>query len=70
VDAAPIILTSAQEAHFREQFDSTSLGLLRTAFADLNRIEARFRPAFDEDDLFGNNPDLLPQIILGIQSIF
>jgi hypothetical protein len=30
----------------------------------MNRLEGRFRPAFDEDDLFRDQVDMVPALVL------
>ena len=53
--------------NFRAEFGEESARRLRNAAENLNGIEARFRPAFEEDDLFRLQAGLLPTLILEIQ---
>lgn len=53
--------------HFRSEFDLETAARLRALTADVNRLEGRFRPAFEEDDLFRDRTDLVPTLILEIQ---
>ncbi len=53
--------------NFRAEFGQESAGRLRNAAANLNELEARFRPAFEEDDLFRHQAGLLSALILEIQ---
>lgn len=47
-----------------ESFSSQSRERLRVLTADMNRLEGRFRPAFDEDDLFRDQVDMVPALVL------
>lgn len=53
---------------FRGEFSAEVIGELQAAFGDVNQMEARFRPAFEEDDLFATQADMVGELILGIQS--
>lgn len=54
--------------HYQAEFPADVLHDLRELFQDVNRLEARFRAAFEDDDLFGNNADQVAPLILGIQA--
>lgn len=54
--------------HFRPDFGEHSLTRLRELTSDVNRLEGRFRPAFEDDDLFRDKTDLVPGLILAIQN--
>jgi predicted nucleotidyltransferase component of viral defense system len=56
-------------ARYHDQFDGECLVQLKAAFADLDQVEARFRPAFEDDDLFREQTDLIPRLVLGIQAV-
>ena len=53
--------------NFRSEWTADSLARLRTLLSDVNSLESRFRPAFEEDDLFRDRSDLLSGLILEIQ---
>lgn len=52
---------------FRSEFTPAAAQRLRDSLADLNTLESRFRPAFDDDDLFRTQADLLPALLLEMQ---
>lgn len=41
---------------------------LRELTSDMNRLEGRFRPAFEEDDLFRERADLVPVLVLELSA--
>jgi len=51
---------------FREEWAADSVAHLRDLLADVDSLENRFRPAFEEDDLFRDRVDLLSGLILEI----
>jgi hypothetical protein len=53
--------------NFRSEWTADSLARLDTLLSDVNSLESRFRPAFEEDDLFRDRGDLLSGLILEIQ---
>jgi predicted nucleotidyltransferase component of viral defense system len=53
--------------HYRGDFSKEALLKARELMYDLNAVEARFRPAFDEDDLFRKEADLLPDLLMNLQ---
>lgn len=53
--------------NFRSEWSADSLSRLRTLLSDVNSLESRFRPAFEEDDLFRDRSELLACPILEIQ---
>jgi predicted nucleotidyltransferase component of viral defense system len=53
--------------NFRKEWTADSLARLRSLLSDVNSLESRFRPAFEEDDLFRERSELLPGLILEIQ---
>ena len=55
--------------HFRTEFGSDAITRLRALTADMNRLEGRFRPAFEEDDLFRDRVELVASLILELQSV-
>ena len=52
--------------NFREEWSADSVSRLRSLLSDVNSLENRFRPAFEEDDLFRDRDDLLAGLILEI----
>jgi len=52
---------------FRSEFSPENVARLQLLFRDVNEIEGRFRPAFEEDDLFRHQAELLTDLILSIQ---
>jgi predicted nucleotidyltransferase component of viral defense system len=52
---------------FRREFSPLAEQRLRAALADLNTLEARFRPAFEDDDLFRTRANMLPALLLEMQ---
>ena len=52
--------------HFRDQFGAESIDRLRLLLSDFDQMEGRFRPAFEEDDLFRARADLVSRLILEI----
>lgn len=36
--------------------------------SDINRLEGRFRPAFEEDDFFRDQADIVPGLVLELQT--
>jgi len=53
--------------HHRAEFTAKDVARLKGMLASVNELEARFRPAFEEDDLFRHQCDLLPALILEIE---
>lgn len=53
--------------HHRGEFTTENVVRLRGMTANMNELEARFRPAFEEDDLFRPQSELLPALILEMQ---
>ena len=53
--------------HHRGALSEGTIQRLRLALSDLNQIEGRFRPAFEEDDLFRDRTEMLPTLLLEIQ---
>lgn len=54
--------------HFRAEFEPEAIARLRMLTADMNRLEGRFRPAFEEDDLFRERTELVASLILELQA--
>ena len=54
--------------HFRTEFEPDAIERLQTLTADVNRLEGRFRPAFEEDDLFRDKKELVANLILELQA--
>jgi predicted nucleotidyltransferase component of viral defense system len=54
--------------HFRVEFEPEAIARLRMLTADINRLEGRFRPAFEEDDLFRERTELVASLILELQA--
>lgn len=50
--------------HFRSEFEPVLVGRLLTLTADVNQLEGRFMPAFEEDDLFRDKAEMLSSLIL------
>ena len=55
--------------HFRADFEPEVIARLQALTADVNRLEGRFMPAFDEDDLFRDRSGLVSSLILEIQEV-
>ncbi len=53
----------------RAEFTTQNIDRLRRMIASVNDLEARFRPAFEEDDLFRHQCDLLPALILEMDRV-
>lgn len=53
--------------HHRGSLSEDVMERLRLSFGDLNQIEGRFRPAFEEDDLFRDRAEMLSTLLLEIQ---
>lgn len=54
-------------SHYHSDFAPEVVKELRSLFQDVNQLEARFRAAFEDDDLFGNDAEMVESLILGIQ---
>ncbi len=52
---------------FRNDFSPAAEQRLRDSLADLNTLESRFRPAFEDDDLFRSQAEMLPALLLEMQ---
>ena len=52
--------------NFRGEWSADSVSRLRSLLSEVNSLENRFRPAFEEDDLFRDRHDLLAGLILEI----
>ncbi len=50
--------------HFRSEFEPVMVARLLTLTADVNQLEGRFMPAFEEDDLFRDKAEMLSSLIL------
>jgi predicted nucleotidyltransferase component of viral defense system len=51
-----------------EAFSSHARERLRELTSDINRLEGRFRPAFEEDDLFRDQADIVPGLVLELHT--
>lgn len=55
--------------HHRDSFSPEVVTRLRELTSDLDRLEARFMPAFEEDDLFRDKTGLVPGLVLEIREV-
>ena len=53
--------------HHRGALSKDTMKRLRQAVGDLNQVEGRFRPAFEEDDLFRDRAEMVSTLLLEIQ---
>jgi predicted nucleotidyltransferase component of viral defense system len=52
---------------FRADFSPAAILRLRALLGDMNAMEARFRPAFEDDDLFRTRADVISTLLLEMQ---
>jgi predicted nucleotidyltransferase component of viral defense system len=53
---------------YSSDFSTQSRVRLREFTSDINQMEGRFRPAFEEDDLFREHADLVPVLLLELSA--
>lgn len=53
---------------YAADFSQQARERLRELTSDMNRLEGRFRPAFEEDDLFRERADLVPVLVLELSA--
>lgn len=51
-----------------DAFSTPARERLRELTSDINRLEGRFRPAFEEDDLFRDQADMVPGLVLELHA--